>query len=177
MRKGIAGCVLAAMSLTGCGADTRPEPRDPVAAVREFYDALYLDQDAERACKLLLPAAQVALTTERPAPPCSEAATSIGEGVSDAQREEIERGLQELCALGVAQRTRSKAEIELASSDTSPAGLMVRRIGTKWRIEGLDSGAVDGGQPSAQAAAIRSLHRWRIGGGAVNSVGSNNPAC
>lgn len=161
VRAWILGCLLA-MTLLGCGDDEPAEPRDPVSAVQAFYAALYIERDPQQACELLVPSARAGLTVERPPPECTEAAERIGEALSDAQRDDIERALRTPAAFGFAERAPATAEVEVASSDTSAAGLHLRLLGKTWRIDGIDPGAVDGGQPSADEDAIRSLHRWRL---------------
>ena len=158
----ISGC-LVAMTLLGCGDDDeQPAPRDPVSAVKAFYDALYVERDPERACELLVPSARPGLTVERPPPECASAAERIGDALSEAERDDIEDALRTPAAFGIANRGRATAEVEIASGDTSAAGLHLRKADGMWRIDGIDPGAVDGGQPSADRDAIRSLHRWRL---------------
>jgi hypothetical protein len=171
MRGWIIGC-LVAMTLLGCGDEERTEPRDPVSAVQAFYSALYIEREPQRACELLVPAARAALTVVRPPPECTEAAERIGDALSDAQRDDIERALRTPAAFGFADRARLTAEVEVASRDTSPAGLHLRVVDRTWRIDGIDPGAVDGGQPSADRDAIRSLHRWRLGNSGDSEAGA-----
>jgi hypothetical protein len=68
-------------------------------------------------------------------------------------------GLQANRAILVTRRG-STADVDLATHDSSGAGIHLEVVDGDWRILGIDPGAVDGGQPTDDRAAIRRLHRW-----------------
>jgi hypothetical protein len=153
-----------ATTVLACGGEPEPPPPPggPIEAVKQFYAALYIDRDVERACALLLPVAQERLTVQRPAPPCEQAVRQIADGLDERTRAAVARGLATRSAFGISERRPRYARVVTASSDSSFAGLGVKRSGSTWQIAYLDPGAVDGGQPSADRAAIRELWRWQV---------------
>ena len=144
------------LAFLACGG-SEPEPRDPSSTVRAFYEAT-IDGDAGAACRLLTPTAQRLLTVEAPPPSCEDAVGQVNERLSVTERESMTRGLKANGALQVTRRG-SKADVDLATSDTSGAGIHLQIVNGEWQIEGIDPGAVDGGQPTDDPAAIRELQR------------------
>ena len=144
------------LAFVACGG-TEPKPRDPLSTVRAFYDAT-VDGDADTACRLLTPSAERLLTVKVPPPSCRDAIGQVHERLSVAERESMTKGLKADGAMRVTRRG-SEADVDLATSDSSGAGIHLQMVDGGWRIEGIDPGAVDGGQPTNDPAAIRRLQR------------------
>ena len=152
-----AAVALVAVGLAACGGEDAP-PDDPVETVREFYRAAIVDGDGERACGLLTPSSERRLTVERPIPPCEEAIESIHDGLDDAARDEVERGVDTPRAFKATPQPDGTVVVGVATRDVSGAEHTMRRVGGEWQIDYMDPGAVDGGQPSDNDTAIRKLH-------------------
>ena len=156
MRRHRATCLVAVLvaSSIGCGDDDSERP-DPLNTVRAFYEAT-LEGDANAACRLLTPTAEALLTVKQPPPACEEAVNRINKALNAREREDMAIGLR---ADGAMHATRhgETADVALASRDSSAAGLHLQLTDGRWRIQGIDPGAVDGGQPTGEAAAIRRL--------------------
>lgn len=143
-------------SFFACGEDNS-ERQDPLGTVRTFYEAT-LEGDARGACRLLTPTAKTLLTVERPPPGCEDAIGQINRALTARERDDMTRGLGADGAIRVT-RHDSTADVDLASRDSSAAGIHLERVEGKWRIEGIDPGAVDGGQPTGDAARIQRFQR------------------
>ena len=94
---------------------------------------------------------------KQPAPPCEDAIDQIGMRLNTGERRSMARGLRVDRAMRV-RRQESTADADLATRDSSGAGIHLRLHEGAWRIHGLDPGAVDGGQPTDDPRAIRRLH-------------------
>jgi hypothetical protein len=141
----------------GCGGN-EPDPADPLSTVRAFYERT-LDGDAGAACRLLTREAQQRLTVMLPPPPCEDSIDTISDRLTSEQQESMRTGLELDRALIVTRRGDT-ADVDVATRDSSGAGLHLRKVEGEWRIQGLDPGAVDGGQPTDDAGAIQRLHRF-----------------
>ena len=155
MRAPVASAILVAGSF-GCGEDNS-ERQDPLETVRAFYEAT-LEGDPRGACRLLTPTAKTLLTVEQPPPPCEDAIGQINRALTGRERDDMTSGLDAEGAIRVT-RHDSTADVDLASRDSSAAGIHLERVEGKWRIEGIEPGAVDGGQPTGDAARIKRFQR------------------
>ena len=147
------GALLAAIA--GCGGSDL-ESEDPRSTVRGFYEAI-LRGDGEDACRRLTPSARALLTVKQPAPPCEDAISKIEMSLGAGERRSMTGGLRVDRAMRVT-RQASTADVDLATRDSSGAGIHLRLEEGRWRIHGVDPGAVDGGQPTDDARAIERLH-------------------
>ncbi len=95
-----------------------------------------------------------------PPPSCDDAIDDISRAFTEQDRESMARGLNTDQAMRVTRRG-STADVDLATRDSSGAGIHLQLVEGQWRIEGIDPGAVDGGQPTDDRAAIRRLQRPR----------------
>ena len=156
--RGALACLAAVLiaGAFGCGEDTS-ERQDPLGTVRAFYEAT-LAGDARGACRLLAPTAKTLLTVEQPPPACENAIGQISSSLTAREREDMTSGLEADGAIRVT-RHGSRADVDLASRDSSAAGIHLKRVAGKWRIGGIDPGAVDGGQPTGDAARIQRFQR------------------
>ena len=152
------GCMVGVLAtgMFGC-ADKGSESRDPGATVRAFYKAT-LEADADGACRLLMPTAKTLLTVKQRPPTCEDAIDQISRALTAREREDMTRGLRADRAIRVRRHVRT-ADVDLASRDSSAAGIHLQRIEGEWRIEGIDPGAGDGGQPTCDAVAITKFQR------------------
>ena len=98
------------------------------------------------------------MTVEQPPPPCEDAIGQVNRALTGRERDDMTSGLDAEGAIRVT-RHDSTADVDLASRDSSAAGIHLERVEGKWRIEGIDPGAVDGGQPTGEAASIRRFQR------------------
>ena len=154
MRRRFAACLASVplAGLLGCGEDDS-ERRDAAGTVRAFYEAT-LEGESDRACRLLTPAAQALLTVKRPPPACEDALDQISRALSPREREDMVAGLEAEGAIRVTPHG-STADVDLASRDSSAAGIHLQLVRGEWQIQGIDPGAVDGGQPTGHAGRIR----------------------
>ena len=134
----------------GCGEDNSKR-QDPLETVRAFYEAT-LQGDPRGACRLLTPTAKPLLTVEQPPPPCEDAIGQINRALTGRERDDMTSGLDAEGAIRVT-RHDSTADVDLASRDSSAAGIHLERVEGKWRIEGIEPGAVDGGRQPARPRA------------------------
>ncbi len=147
--------LVAVVACVGCGGSD-PEPADPLSTVRAFYERT-LDAETGAACRLLTQDAQGTLTVTAPPPPCEDAIDAISKRFTPEQEQSMRGGLAADQAFRVTTRGRT-ADIDVATKDSSGAGLHLIEVDGAWRIQGIDPGAVDGGQPSDDPKAIRRLH-------------------